>query len=517
MSEFYRVLIVDDELLIRQGIKHYLDWEKAGYIIVGEASNGQEALDLIPRCQPHIVLTDIVMPVMDGEQLTKEVKHRYPDIQIIILSSFGEYDYVRAAFRNGAIDYILKPKLNTKDLHDVLTKAVQHIPKGTAKNPILTKTVISTSHLVEKVLEGYSSKEEIEQIKKTFQHDFFALIGVFIKNQNESDNKTKVKHANSCLKPFHQQHVQQFDYLWIKDEKRIAIGLLNIAQRDLVDKLKGFLHSPSVSFVLTSTCEIEELRHVYQQEWNELIQLSFYFPNQAVCVKSDVPTYDKEETFNLDWFTAEMKKGHYDLAFQYLRKYSQFLVGNAYLSIKEFRSFFNHIFFTVTILLKNQGFKKSLLEQVKYTYVAMVSEATNANQVVDCMDRFIEEIDIAVSKESVNEGEGNIQRIIEYISCHFHEPISLQAVAEVFHFNPSYLSTQFSNHMKVGFNEYVNRIRIEHACKHLITKEKSIAEISELVGYSDHSYFCKVFKKMKGVSPSQYRRKQRNQQLRELG
>ena len=122
MKEYYRVLIVDDELLIRQGIKHYLNWEQEGFSIVGEAANGKEALALIESTKPHILLTDIVMPIMDGEELTKTVKERYPSIEIIILSSFGEFDYVRSTFQSGVVDYILKPKLDAAGLLNALDR-----------------------------------------------------------------------------------------------------------------------------------------------------------------------------------------------------------------------------------------------------------------------------------------------------------------------------------------------------------------------------------------------------------
>ncbi|MBD1382891.1 response regulator [Bacillus sp. IB182487] len=104
-NELCRTIIADDEILIRQGIKHYINWEEEGFQIVGEASNGQEALELIESTNPHIILTDIVMPIMDGEQLTKIVKSKYPHIEIIILSSFGEFEYVRSTFQSGVIDY----------------------------------------------------------------------------------------------------------------------------------------------------------------------------------------------------------------------------------------------------------------------------------------------------------------------------------------------------------------------------------------------------------------------------
>ena len=127
-NQWCKVLIVDDELLIRQGIKHSINWEKEGFKIIGEATNGEEALDLIEAFRPHIVITDMVMPVMDGEALTKAIKEDYPQIEIIILSSFGDFDYVRSTFQLGVSDYILKPQLEGADLLEALQQAAQKIP-----------------------------------------------------------------------------------------------------------------------------------------------------------------------------------------------------------------------------------------------------------------------------------------------------------------------------------------------------------------------------------------------------
>ncbi|MED4958707.1 response regulator, partial [Paenibacillus macerans] len=106
MRELCKILIVDDEILVRQGIKHHLNWEQYGFQIVGEASNGKEALEMIGRLSPHIVITDIVMPVMDGEEFTRVLKAHFPQIEVVVLSSYGEFNYVRSTFQSGVADYI---------------------------------------------------------------------------------------------------------------------------------------------------------------------------------------------------------------------------------------------------------------------------------------------------------------------------------------------------------------------------------------------------------------------------
>ena len=128
MSDYCRILIVDDEYIMRRGIRFMLNWEEQGFEVVGEASNGKEALEMIEDLKPHIVFCDIVMPVMDGIDFIKIAHRRHPDIQILILSGYDKFEYVRQALLNGAADYILKPTLNPEELTKLLNKTAARIP-----------------------------------------------------------------------------------------------------------------------------------------------------------------------------------------------------------------------------------------------------------------------------------------------------------------------------------------------------------------------------------------------------
>ncbi|GGO03395.1 response regulator transcription factor [Saccharibacillus kuerlensis] len=178
MEQMCRVLIVDDEVLVRQGIRHYLDWEKHGFRIVGEASNGREGLEAIERLRPHIVLTDIVMPIMEGEEFTRLIKKHHPEIEVIVLSSYGEFDYVRSTFQNGVADYILKPKLETQELLRVLQNTAKRIPsirytgEGSGAGP-------DAESLLEKLASGYDADEAAPPavLAELFPHAEFVLVG----------------------------------------------------------------------------------------------------------------------------------------------------------------------------------------------------------------------------------------------------------------------------------------------------------------------------------------------------
>ena len=112
MKELYSVLIVDDESILRNGLKHICDWEEEGFQLIGEAANGKEALEIIKDKEPNIVITDLIMPEIDGVELTKIIKKDYPNTKVLVLSNVSEFEYVKDTFKYGIHDYLLKTHLH---------------------------------------------------------------------------------------------------------------------------------------------------------------------------------------------------------------------------------------------------------------------------------------------------------------------------------------------------------------------------------------------------------------------
>lgn len=122
LDNYYKILVVDDEFIMWQGIKHMVNWEQEGFQVIGEAANGKEALKLIAQEEPNIVISDVVMPQMDGIELAKTIQKNYPNIRIVILSGYSDFEYVKSSFQYGVADYILKPTLNPDELLKVIKK-----------------------------------------------------------------------------------------------------------------------------------------------------------------------------------------------------------------------------------------------------------------------------------------------------------------------------------------------------------------------------------------------------------
>jgi two-component system, response regulator YesN len=498
VGERGRVLIVDDEILIRQGIKHYLNWEQEGFAIVGEASNGQEALQLIETENPHIIITDIVMPIMDGEELTRIVKERYPHIEIIILSSFGEFDYVRSTFQSGVVDYILKPKLEAQSLLKALRAGAKRIPslQTVGKNSAVE---LSVGQIIQRLITGYDVQYDAKRISEIFPHRHFCLLGVSLTNGETEVPKGMKEKMEAALGD---------DYIF-HFEKNIVLVNGNEFSELIQYGTELGKSTPDYGFVLSEVfTDFSKIGMLYKDRLTKLMNFRFYFSEQPLLMKHHLPTMEPVcESFNLDWFTSEFKRKNFESAFAYLQEHTAALSSCYTMDVYEYKAFFSNIVFNITVLLGNMEYEIKGLDHKKYAYFKSIDEAKTAKEATEQLNRFISEAKQCIESYQNQFDNNNMKKLLEYIKDHFAEPLTLTEVAKHFHFNPSYLSSYFSTHSGEGFIEYLNRIRIEEASKLLVEGSTTISEISGMVGYSDHSYFCKVFKKSTGLSPSQYRRK----------
>lgn len=507
MSKMYKVLVVDDEILVRQGIKHILNWEQSGYQIVGEASNGKEALGLIETLNPHIVLTDIVMPVMDGEELTRVIKQRWPEIEVIILSSFSEFEYVRSSFQSGVSDYILKPHLETSILLEVLNKAVDKIPsQNKSEDPSTTEPKLVS--LLTNMLSGFDDQFDAKEVEGFFHQPYFYLLAAPSHTLAESEMNTL-----SALYP--EMLIIELAGHRISGFPQLSLYLLNVNQEDrdsLPSKLKELTPSSkdgSVKWALSRSFEgCNDMGIVYRDSLLPLLQYRFFLPQDTVLIPDELPEpLEEVKEFQLYIFTEYIRRFQFTEAFQQLTEYldTQRLYYKS--DVFEFKSFIGNIVFNVIHVISNINISLKSLEEEKYTYFKLIDEAQHMDDIESLLDSFHIQIEQSVhSAKDQHALNPSMKLLLDYINEHYSEPITLTGTAVHFHFNPSYLSSFFATHHHEGFKEHLNRVRIDKAAELLRHGEVPISEIGEKVGYGDHSYFCKVFKKSTGMSPSQYRR-----------
>ena len=521
MNPTCNILIVDDEVLVRQGIKHLLNWENEGFSIVGEASNGKEALEMVEQLSPHIVITDIVMPLMDGVEFTSILKTSYPHIEVIVLSSFGEFNYVRSTFQSGVADYILKPKLEANQLLTILKRVANKIPslqfiENTKEENLSIKMTL------DKLMSGYEIDTSMESVYEVFPHNSFRLFGAEMKNIANANQDYWLEQLSAMFL----SHEGNIVAMPLPTDNNLAVYILNMNDRDweqIMPEIRSFAIHTAAS--ITGLCwtfgdpftKISELYEQYHQRFMKMCSYRFYLPHNTILItRNELPKlHHKSLEFNMSQFTELMQARNFNQALEVLFEYFNYAAADYEQDVFAFKTVLGNIIFNITIILGKLEMDTGHIESKKYNYFRSINEATHASDALKELYEFIDEMNVTLATSKQSSANPNMTMIISYIRQHYMEPINLTDIANHFHFNPSYLSSFFSAHNDEGFSEYLNRVRVDKAAELLQQAELSISEISERVGYSDQSYFTKVFKKHKSVSPSQYRKGNQTQK-REL-
>ncbi|WP_083334857.1 response regulator [Sediminibacillus halophilus] len=382
MRALYKVLIVDDEMLIRQGIINYIDWEREGFQIAGEASNGKEALRMIEKLEPHILITDIVMPDLDGTELVKLAKAKYPEMEIIVLSSFENFDYVRSTFQNGVADYILKPKLNGEELIKTLRR-IAPATRGT------TKKTVSLEELLEKRIQGYALPSHEEQMLKDFPYEQFFLAGIcWVDDDKEGQ----------VLESFMNLGSDKKSLLLPENESDFRVMLINFpaeqqlsVKQDLINLTNEHRDSGLTITLLISMpfSLIDELKSVYENSLMKLHNYMFYLSGETVLIDGELPEPEKASPFRLSQFIELFKQKKFDTAIASLEKHVEQLTRDYTQDIFEFKSWLENIIFNVIVLLGNMKYNVEELEQAKYQYFADINEAKDAKSAITQFDDFL--------------------------------------------------------------------------------------------------------------------------------
>lgn len=496
-----KVLIVDDEYIIRQGIEYMLDWEKEGFCLVGEASNGEEALQKIEELHPNIVLSDIVMPKVDGIDLTRQIQQRYSDIRVIILSSYSDFDYVKNTFQHGAVDYILKPTLNPVELLHALKKVAGTIPKLTLQN---TKN-LNIGRMLSKYILGFDVELDELNSKEEFPEAHYRLLATSKKfyqasNQIEEVFSKRLYHELEELHPctFH-----------LQDD--ILCCLFNGLDTNVKAKLELLIQDSGISstalFALSREFDqLSEIKRIYHDEIWTILRQRFYVKHQHLITYDELPMKSQIDQFDVRLFNSHLDAMNVYFAMDLLKSYVINAIDH-YVSEGELKSQVGSALYNLISVFENHHMNMESVRHFKLNCMNLLESATYKEEFLTQLEQIYQDFEVIVEQYDLDNSNEPMNQILNYIKEHYEEPLSLNDLAERFGFSYHYLSSFFAQQSDGTFSEHLNQIRIEKACELLNDKKHTISQVGTLAGYSDHSYFCRVFKKLTGMTPSEYRKR----------
>lgn len=533
-----RVLIIDDEVLVRVGLKSMLNWEELGFEICGEATNGRDGLDLIIKLKPDIVLTDIKMPVMDGLEMMRLASQEDCRVKYIILSSYDDFLLVKQAMKQGAEEYLIKLDLEPGALINALNALAGKIQSergqaggGEHFNKVLRENMAMLREVFFKEL-IYRPFQELEDLKVKaadlgIELDEATLtcalvrindVTIFDKYASQDLRVLEV----SFLDTIHEilnDVFKGYTYTWNRGEfvtvfsatpgtlpERYHESIATMAER-WVQVLKQYSNIAVSVGISEPHSGYAELAQAYLESYHA-VQQAFYSESQSVFFFGDLPeTGGNSEKIDL----AEIR----DILPQAVELHDLETIHTVIEGIsavleeqKLSRGQALAICFQIAYLIGGvAGLNETALQDIigyqNSLHESILSLNTLA-EIVAWLSGVEQRLCRFLSRNEDQKNQKLIARAKKYILDHCTEDISLNEVAAELNISPGYFSTIFKQHTGVGFIDYLTEKKIDQAKKLLRESDYKIYEVSNLLGYQNPYYFSKVFKKITGVTPSEF-------------
>jgi two-component system response regulator YesN len=521
LQEKYKVIIVDDEPIILRSLKAAIPWNDLQMEIVGEARNGELALRLIEDTSPHIVISDIRMPVIDGITLMKEVLSKNQKLVFIFISGYGEFEYAREALRQGAFDYLLKPidhdelvemlnrartKLDEQKQNDQLIHSVQMLSL-LARERLFAEITLGNARPLEHLKWLENSELESGYFMAVVQLDDYTTLSsqwsveekrlwlFAIRNIVE---EWSLEHGVLTVFPFHNGE-------WIL----LFPGSLSASRRELGEHLiagiKRYSKQSCSVGISRTTQGIDQLSTVYPLAAKALYQ-RFYSGLAGVFIDEEISfPSSKEVKYPKELETAlieSIRTLNRDRMWSLFDELALFIESQAVPKDMAERLLVE----LIVVLYRNYEYLNINSDWSLHGLLSKMHNLGTLNEVISALkEEFgvrLEQGNKPVNREDTRSA---IEKAKRYIESNYHKDLSIEEVAELADLSISHFCTLYKQITGYTFLEYVTHCRMERAKYILQSSNVKVYQIAPLVGYQDPRYFTQVFKKASGQTPTEYR------------
>lgn len=527
----YKLIIVEDENIVRSGLEHGTDWAGLGFEVAGTATNGIEALKLVEQCNPDVVLTDIRMPDMNGIELMRILRNQYADVEIVILSGYSDFEYARSAVKYKAYEYLTKP-IDEQELIKTFQSIKQKIrskrqelytqkdsENGLYRVDRVKLRDVFLSTFMRKPLDEEFIRKSLVDLDIRFNEKCYCIAVV----QLDFDNQAQL---DAVIEEQFSRKISQRldDYPYVFSDKIYHILLSKSTTTALYDFIKEMEHlketlfedigrqNEGISIGIGLSKLHSGFNHVVQalNEALSALQLKFYMGDDQVITYSNLNDMKPEDIDNGKFEELAAKlveavadrnsadRGRYtNQLFEYIRNTS--LVDVTYIRIK---------FMEIFVLLDNKLRQKEIhLKQLasKDSLYAKIFSKGTLQALKRWFDGEIEQIEEEYTRLYAEKSNNLLTQVNQYIYDNISEKIYLNDIAAAVHMSPNYLSAAFTKETGLNLSKYIIDLRIKKAKEYLAQSDMRIQEISDVLGFSDYRYFSTLFKKETGQTPLDYR------------
>ncbi|WP_069999225.1 response regulator [Cellulosilyticum sp. I15G10I2] len=530
--EILKVLIVDDEHLIRNLIKIKIKWDELGMKAVGEAGSAKEALEQIDKLVPDIIFTDICMPSMDGIEFSRIVFEKYPHIKIVVITGYDEFEYARSSIKLGIADFILKP-INSDELMKTLAQLKEkilaerlHIKEyNKLKEQLAESLPILREKFLSELLSEDLSLEEITEkidyfkipINSAYNSFQVAVVELSSSIKNEQKEESKILLSIECTNAIKSFFKSDAHILVFLDNRRRIVILSNNDKIELIECceiLKGMIITRLKCFVGigigTRRNGLEYIKCSYKEAIDALSCTVFVGKNQVISyqdiggMSSQSYASDRNKMEKLNVF---MHAGAKESALMILDQlfnvpgcYDKEIMTKMRLEAFDIFSIGQHI-------ISEQKLNMDEIWQHDIGINDLILKVDNLPELKGYMREFIGSITGIIEQTNNNKAYTLIEEVKDYLKANMNNPeISLSGVAKTFYISSGHLGRLFKQQTSQTFVEYLTEVRMKKAEKLLRETHLKGYQVGEEVGIRDSHYFSILFKKYTGFSINEFRK-----------
>ncbi|SHM74493.1 response regulator transcription factor [Gracilibacillus kekensis] len=494
-----KMLIVDDEPLICQGLMNTIPWNEMEIDVVGSAINGKKALEIMETEPVDIVITDVYMPEMDGIQLSKAIIEHFPDVTIIMISGYEEFEYARQALRIGVEDYLLKP-VDIDELWALVGKVKQQIEETRRQQQSKNETILS-NYLSQQLFHLPDSYHLSEKIK----HQHYAFRLLLIEKRNYYKTNQSALSYDKLKQMMDQMNVSSIGVEMHENQLVLFLYDQEGIFTEKIDQLTAMIQkyfNGDVSLAISSCYhDMHQLATLYQKLNTRLS----YYRGTSKQVVTDDENLPSVNNYN---YNRQQAADLAEAVFQQNNSAVRNIVANLFHRFEDKSLTLQQIKRQCLFLIASvkERAQESMFEQIDFR----LSEDTDLliyNSVCALQDLLEADLNSMLEYvERSNDSHWIIQQAKQYIEKNYQQDIKALEVAEAHYITPNYFSMLFKQETGQNYSEYLNTIRINKAKELLSDTSNKVFEIAEYVGYREYKYFVQVFKNYVGITPTQFRK-----------
>ncbi|RKP57330.1 response regulator [Cohnella endophytica] len=522
-----KVLIADDEPVFRDYLYHLVDWGEHGFEICGQARNGEEALELADSLRPQIALLDINMPIMDGIRVAEQLKMKYPEMMIALVTGYGEFEYARKAIRLGVEDYVLKP-FKKEEMLSTLLKfkfILQKKQEETARAK--DDSFYAQERLLNALLEGeFEAKEE--EFVRHFQGQ-----GTLLNEQYYSVASIDIDHLYQLWTKHREISLWKFavanvmgDILQDKSDKWIFNGpegrIVCIQRFNRADEAEEFDHSSYATlcdyvakyFRFTVSVGVSRIVHRLAEIRDAYSESAIALQNKLILGNGRVIEYGAIMESNKgsgfypmilnEQLLSALRRHEHDEAHQALYRMKAHIQSHQLPVDFTYAIIMSVVSMCLSYITEMGGNIETILGDDFRPY-QQIKKIASLDESFQWLSQLFGQTISHYREQKVSRVQKIARNVQEFIEEHYVDSeLSVENIAKHLHLDSSYIRKVFSKEFNMNIAEFITQVRMKQAKLLMDTDNMKMQELSERVGYSDAGYFSKVFKKYCGILPSEY-------------